>query len=928
MQLFKFLKKSTPVLFVLVLTLGILNSGSYDPYNELGSLTPDSALATGFSHDLTIPFFTSQIENKSETKSEDDSDDTDNEKTVEKSSSSYKSYVSGTCKVTADRADIFVGSDITINWTTSGFSKVTLNGEEVNNLSGSKTFSNLQTNTTYTLVAKSADGKSDCTSVVKIKCLPLPPVTPVFCELTLNKSVDKTTAKPGDELTYTINIKNTGTGNCTGGGVKIYDIHDANISFLSETHTENINAGYGNNPVYNASTKTLSFNGNTLTPGEEGTITWKGKVNDSLACGTNIVVKNTAKATAQELENFTKWAYSNTVVTNVSQSCDTPLPKCTSFYAEPQTLPAGGGQSKLIWATENATIVNIDKIGDVAKNDVMTVDVSTTTTYKLTASDDSNNTSICYETITVTPKPPVTSDPITCANNVNLSISPSSVSSGDNATISWSTTAITSLSFDNGITSTGLSGTVTVSPTTNTTYKLTATDGKDTISCPIAVSIKTSSGGGGGGGGSSSPTCELTISANKIKSGDDVKLVWNTSRATGLTLVDSKGKTWVTTDNLLGSAKDELLDGSITVTPTSDTTYTLIADRGSRDTTCKVKVTVDDVVVVSQVRDQQPLIAGIALTDVPYTGFEAGPILTVLFYILLMLWAIYIAYLVVIRRRLTGGYAGYQLAMPNEGVHHQHTNEVEKAEEVKVVVPEVFKESMTENITAFSAVASPSNLPTSSVIGYANLDAQKNSSSQSTNPHQFTDEMVTEIENYAHTQHTLLSSDAIRHFVATTGNSEERLNTLKEIITSAKNQFPAEDGWVVINEKRMQDLCTICSKEQASSEVPFVPAVIPEGSGSLAEAIVTGNIIASYEMIGHRPMFALADAAADFDSVYRTRKGGSEIVSDMLLKETTKLTDEQLLEIISALSGALDGTYTDEASAVKMAIMKAVKVVA
>jgi hypothetical protein len=78
-------------------------------------------------------------------------------------------------------------------------------------------------------------------------------------------------------------------------------------------------------------------------------------------------------------------------------------------------------------------------------------------------------------------------------------------------------------------------------------------------------------------------------------------------------------------------------------------------------------------------------------------------------------------------------------------------------------------------------------------------------------------------------------------------------------------------------------------------------------------------------MIGHRPMFALADAAADMDSVLRARRGGKEVISDMLVASTKSLSEEQIMQIIAALTGALDGTYTDEASAVKMAIMKAVK---
>ncbi|MCA9360248.1 hypothetical protein KC850_04430, partial [Candidatus Kaiserbacteria bacterium] len=182
--------------------------------------------------------------------------------------------------------------------------------------------------------------------------------------------------------------------------------------------------------------------------------------------------------------------------------------------------------------------------------------------------------------------------------------------------------------------------------------------------------------------------------------------------------------------------------------------------------------------------------------------------------------------------------------------------------------------------------------------------------------------------NRAHEQKALLSSDAVRYFVETTTGEVERNEALDAVIAEAKKNYPLEDGWIVINESRMQNLCAVCqanfvATKEAKEE--FVPATIPEGSGSLAEAIVTGNVVAAYEMIGNRPMFALADAASDLDSVYRNRKGGNEIVSDMLSAETANLSDEQIKNMIAALTSALDGTYTDEASAVKMAIMKAVK---
>jgi hypothetical protein len=161
-----------------------------------------------------------------------------------------------------------------------------------------------------------------------------------------------------------------------------------------------------------------------------------------------------------------------------------------------------------------------------------------------------------------------------------------------------------------------------------------------------------------------------------------------------------------------------------------------------------------------------------------------------------------------------------------------------------------------------------------------------------------------------------------------TNGAVDRNELLDKVISDAKSQYPLEDGWMVLNRMRMQSLCETCFTDSTKTTEVQIGEALPEGSGSLAEAIVTGNVVAAYEMIGNRPMVALANAAADLDSVVRHRKGETTPISNLLLSETEKLSDTQLQTMITALTGALDGTYSDEASAVKMAIMKAVKEVA
>jgi uncharacterized repeat protein (TIGR01451 family) len=880
-----------------------------------------------------------------------------------------------TCSIEASQIQIATGGSTTLTWTTSGFDVFRLNGQTITGTNGTIQMTNILQNTTYELVAATADGTSDCVARVTIICLP---PTPVDCRLEVLKTVDKSTANVGDTLTYNITVKNTGTTDCTGSGVKIEDVVNGHLTYLTSSVSSNLRLGYEGIPVYTMADRTLHFNGNVLSPNESGSITWTGRVDAPTTCG-DFEVPNQAKATALELNNFGTWAYSQTVVTAINNDCTVdPAPSCDSFTATPATVTVGN-PATLAWQTSNATRVVINNgVGEKPVDGSTSVSPLTTTTYTLTAFGTQNRTATCNIPVTVTTTSvpvcefftatpstlgstggavtlnwkvngatnvsiaptigtvssqssqvtnvtantnfvltatdaegdrvtcaaPVTlaqAPVLSCANNVTFTASDYSIRDGEDVVLNWSTSNVDSVSIS-VINSTALVGSTTVDPRSDTTYVLTARKGTQSVDCPITIDVES---GGGGGGGSSSPRCEISLSDSSIKRGQEITLKWDTSRATEVTIKDDKGKTLMSTDKYDKEDRADHYDGSLKLKPTRDTEYTLVAEKGSKDRTCKVKVNVDDLTVLTD-RDQKPLVAGISLSNVPYTGFEAGAMLTIMFYTLLAAWALFVTYLIVARPRLAAGVAisGTTAAFDS----------MKRAEAIR---PDVF-------VASAAAVAEtpvvPANLPTGTpVIGYENapvVDA---------NPHHVSDDVVTALENRAHEQRALLSSDALRHFIATTEGLVERNEALDQVIADAKGHYPLEDGWVVINESRMRGLCETCIVNQAVTTSTFVPAVVPEGSSSLAEAIVTGNIVAAYEMIGNRPMFSLADAAADLDAVVRGRRGEEVSISTLLAEETAKLSEEKIKNMIAALTGALDGTYTDEASAVKMAIMKAVK---
>jgi hypothetical protein len=252
-----YLKKIAPAVAIFVVVLGVLNFGTYDPYNELTVLTPENAQAVVATGGLTVPTLSSPTlttptlsgptlttptlttpELSTPTLSTPELStpvldsptlSTPTLTTPELSTPTLTTPTLGnppvlntpdlstptlgnppaldypdlgnppaldypelgtttlhTCRVTASSPTIYTGSSVTISWTTQGFTQVTLNGEAVNELSGSKTFTNVQVNTTYVLKGVSDSGSS-CTATVKITCLP--PVVPKECKLVIEKVV-------------------------------------------------------------------------------------------------------------------------------------------------------------------------------------------------------------------------------------------------------------------------------------------------------------------------------------------------------------------------------------------------------------------------------------------------------------------------------------------------------------------------------------------------------------------------------------------------------------------------------------------------------------------------------------------------------------------------------------------------------------------
>lgn len=823
-----------------------------------------------------------------------------------------------TCELSANVRQVTRGGQVTLNWSSSNFDTVTINGESVAK-NGNKTYT-VNVDTTFKMEAKSADGKSNCIKTVTVLCVDPAPVA--LPECTLNAG--KTTITRGESTKITWTTKNAESVTLNGQSVNKNGNRDVsptqNTKYVLVVKSKDgkevkcevtikVKDVPTPEPVPAPVCESFTASPTTINKGGSSTLAWTTKNAEHVTIDNAIGKKDANGSVTVSPKSTTTYTLTvhgkeKTVSCQVTVKVNEPTPEpepekvpvCESFTASKTRFDHNGGETTLTWKTKDATRVTINGTVVTPNNaGSVTRQVTKTTEFVLKATNDKGKEAVCKVKVLVDAKPTPEPTPITCENNVSFGASPSSIRRGGETTLTWNTTGgVTSAHIDNGIGNVNVNGSRTVSPDSTTTYRLTVSNDKSTVHCPVTVTVTTS---GGGGGGYVTPTCELTASERSIKAGQAVRLSWKANNVDSVILRDNHGNTLVDA----GRRDRDLHSGSIVVNPTKDTRYTLTIDNGSRTRDCEVEVKVGGLTIIED-RDQQPIVNGITLTEVPHTGFEAGPVLTVLFYLLLGGWAAYLAYFFVARQ-------GLEVATVTAAVAPTVTEAFTASAPTTAV-----DNYQTPNFHQ----ATPSNLPTVSaaVVGYANVEAIRPAVAG------VSEDVVTAIENRAHGAHVLLSSDALRSFVEFT-EGKNRMEILDTILANVAAEYPTEDGWVVLNEERMAKQCAACF-------TPVMPSMTatPIGAGSLAESIATGNVVAAYQMIGNRPMIALADAAADLDAAYRAKAGMEVSISDVLAEATATKDVVALQDAIKALTSALDGTYTTEEEAVKMAIMKAVKALA
>jgi hypothetical protein len=218
-----------------------------------------------------------------------------------------------------------------------------------------------------------------------------------------------------------------------------------------------------------------------------------------------------------------------------------PAPVINTFTASPTPIPIGSN-STLSWNISNiVTSVSINQgVGVVTTSGSASVSPTTNTSYTITAVGP-GGTRTGITTVQVIPLPTST-----------FSATPINITTGNSSTLSWNSTNASSASIDQGIGGVSTTGTRLVTPTTTTTYSLTASNISGVSTSTTTVNVFPL------------PTINnFTVSPSTVNQGNSATLSWNISGAVSITINNGIGAVNAT--------------GSRNVNPSSTTTYVLTA---------------------------------------------------------------------------------------------------------------------------------------------------------------------------------------------------------------------------------------------------------------------------------------------------------------------------------------------------------------
>jgi hypothetical protein len=329
---------------------------------------------------------------------------------------------------------------------------------------------------------------------------------------------------------------------------------------LTVTNTDNLSASARTTvstiTIPNVNINRFDANPPTITTGQCSIISWDVSNAETITITPGVTTNNRPQGTAQvcptATTQYTLTATNNTngkqataSITVTVNAAPTTSGAILRFEAVPTNITAGES-STLQWATQNATTVTLN--GQMVQpQGSMVVSPTQTTTYTLIATGTDGKPVNATAVVTVSAG--------SAARILQFGLNPATITAGGQSQLCWQVENATGVSISPGIGTVQASGCTTVSPTSTTTYVLTATNAAGPVTASATLTVG---------------TVQILSFTNDPSfspiSGGPVVLSWTTSGAS-FVVISGLG---VPTGNLPAN-------GSITVNPNTNSDYTLTA---------------------------------------------------------------------------------------------------------------------------------------------------------------------------------------------------------------------------------------------------------------------------------------------------------------------------------------------------------------
>ncbi|MDB5245429.1 MAG: outer membrane protein [Parcubacteria group bacterium] len=544
--------------------------------------------------------------------------------------------------------------------------------------------------------------------------------------------------------------------------------------------------------------------------------------------------------------------------------------------------------------------------------------------------------------IPVTPIPPPIIPPLVNeAGCVALTASNNGpISPGAAVELSWETYNTNSITIDNGVgtfnTASSSTGHVVVNPTTTTTYTGTVSNGTQSIHCKATVTVVPTTTGG-------SSCIALTADRATVTATDNAVVLKWTVDAPSVT-IDGVGTFTTAT-------------GTVTVNPTVDTIYSAHVPGEAIKIACQAPVTIttggggcttncggggcttncggggggcsgncggggggNPTPRVFFSTRQAPPLASVYLSQIPYTGLDLGPVGTIVYWLMLVIWSLAAAYLVlfggvpVLRRKLAvfGGSVRDTLHSETESTPsyaafaHAPASSHEAIHEAAVAyaMPQASKPAVSHAAPASHGVQYATIAPSRAEMTGQGFKAFAQGSALTI------DDIVKGLSRE--------SGMDISTETSTSTHVEETHHDVAEAPVAYAAPEPVYAAPIIPPAQAQAPAAPTPAPVHA--EVPgFITAILN------GERDVVFGVIRSMNQAGHDVEDFMAQAICALDDAYRARIDGTPVHSDVKLV-TDGLATPFLERLVTSLTTAVDGSYSMGVTGIKLALTRALAV--